>query len=600
MKTPQFIRTTLLLAGLSIALCGTSARAQYEDGSLIGSIHDATGAAVPNAAITVTNIDTGNVIHVSATSSGDYEIPSLRVGLYNIEATAPSFAPAEARNITVSVASRERIDLTLKVGNADATTVEVSDVALQLETETSERGESVSEYQTESLPLVSRNYSDLLALVTGSRQAPTEQTTTAVTSLVRGGSYNVNGLRSMFNNFLLDGMDNNAYGESNQGFDNQIIQPPPDSISQFQVVTNNESAEYGRSAGATVNVATKSGTNGFHTTAYEFLRNTDLNAFGYIHAVSGTHPIVKPGFDRNQFGIDFGGPIKNDKLFFFLDYEGFRQKLTPSVVLTVPTENELGVGLPGPELTIPVKDPISGVTYAANTPIPLAAVNSTTQEVLKFFTLLPSQCQIAPGSAAIAASGIGTNDCPTNAPFTDNADKGNLRIDFQQSNKSSWFLKISDRKETGINYPTLPLPLDGQTNGRIKILDQQVALGYTHLIGANKVLGHASRKVLAVDRRRRDHLSRSAHRPDGCRRPSLHGNRQQRDDGIRPPEHQPAVAESLAARSQGQFLLDTGKAFAQIRLRIRAHLDGSAGLESALRFVYLQRRLQRRLWIYRA
>ena len=93
MKTPQFIRTTLLLAGLSIALCGTSARAQYEDGSLIGSIHDATGAAVPNAAITVTNIDTGNVIHVSATSSGDYEIPSLRVGLYNIEATAPSFAP---------------------------------------------------------------------------------------------------------------------------------------------------------------------------------------------------------------------------------------------------------------------------------------------------------------------------------------------------------------------------------------------------------------------------------------------------------------------------------------------------------------------------
>ena len=488
MKTPQFIRTTLLLAGLSIALCGTSARAQYEDGSLIGSIHDATGAAVPNAAITVTNIDTGNVIHVSATSSGDYEIPSLRVGLYNIEATAPSFAPAEARNITVSVASRERIDLTLKVGNADATTVEVSDVALQLETETSERGESVSEYQTESLPLVSRNYSDLLALVTGSRQAPTEQTTTAVTSLVRGGSYNVNGLRSMFNNFLLDGMDNNAYGESNQGFDNQIIQPPPDSISQFQVVTNNESAEYGRSAGATVNVATKSGTNGFHTTAYEFLRNTDLNAFGYIHAVSGTHPIVKPGFDRNQFGIDFGGPIKNDKLFFFLDYEGFRQKLTPSVVLTVPTENELGVGLPGPELTIPVKDPISGVTYAANTPIPLAAVNSTTQEVLKFFTLLPSQCQIAPGSAAIAASGIGTNDCPTNAPFTDNADKGNLRIDFQQSNKSSWFLKISDRKETGINYPTLPLPLDGQTNGRIKILDQQVALGYTHLIGANKVL----------------------------------------------------------------------------------------------------------------
>jgi hypothetical protein len=471
-----------------IAICGIGARAQYEDGSLIGSIHDATGAAVVNAAVTVTNVNTGNATKVAANGSGDYEVPSLRVGVYNIEASAPGFASAEAKNITVSVAGRQRIDLTLNVGVADAVTVEVSDVALQIETETSERGQSVSGYQTEALPLVSRNYSDLLALVTGSRQAPTEQTTTAVTSLVRAGSYNINGLRSMFNNFLLDGMDNNAYGESNQGFDNQIIQPTPDAISQFQVVTNNESAEYGRSAGATVNVASKSGTNNLHATLYEFLRNTDLNAFGYIHSVAGTHQIVKPGFNRNQFGADFGGPIVKNKLFYFLDYEGFRQRLTPNVVLTVPTENELGMGLAGPQLTIPVKDPLTGTLYPANQPIPSAALNPTSRAVLKFFSQLPIQCQIAPGSAVIAATGIATNDCPTNAPFTDNADKGDLRVDFQQNEKSSWFLKVSDRKETGINYPTLPLPLDGQTNGRIKILDQQVALGYTHLMGANKVL----------------------------------------------------------------------------------------------------------------
>jgi hypothetical protein len=486
MKTPQFIRTTFLLAGLLIAFFGTSARAQYEDGSLIGSIHDATGAAVPNAAVTVTNINTGNVVHVTTNGSGDYEIPSLRVGVYNIEATAPSFAPAEAKNITVSVAGRQRIDLTLKVGNADATTVEVSDVALQIETETSERGQSVSEYQTESLPLVSRNYSDLLALVTGSRQAPTAATTTAVTSLVRAGSYNVNGLRSMFNNFLLDGMDNNAYGESNQGFDNQIIQPPPDSISQFQVVTNNESAEYGRSAGATINVATRSGTNRFHTTLYEFNRNTDLNAFGYIKAFSGTHPIAKPGFNRNQFGANFNGPIVSNKLFFFLDYEGFRQKLTPSVVLTVPTENEIN-GI----LAVDVQDPFSpGTYYKAGTSI-LNSPNASpiAKQILSFFSDLPAQCQIAAGAAGInPTTGLDSNDCPTNAPFTDNADKGDLRLDFQQSDKSSWFLKVSDRKETGINFPTLPLPLDGQTNGRIKILDQQIALGYTRLIGANKVL----------------------------------------------------------------------------------------------------------------
>jgi outer membrane receptor protein involved in Fe transport len=486
MKIIKVLCRALFLAGLFVAIGSISARAQYEDGSIVGSIHDSSGAAVSNAAVTVTNINTGLIVKVNANSSGDYEVPSLRVGLYNIEAAAPGFAPAEAKNITVSVAGRQHIDLTLKVGQADATTVEVSDVALQLETETSERGENVSEYQTESLPLVSRNYSDLLALVTGSRQAPTAATTTAVTSLVRAGSYNVNGERSMFNNFLLDGMDNNAYGESNQGFDNQIIQPPPDSISQFQVVTNNESAEYGRSSGATINVATRSGTNNFHTTLYEFIRNTDLNAYGYIHAISGTHTFPKPGFNRNQFGANFNGPIVRNKLFWFLDYEGFRQTLTPTVVLTVPTQNEIN-GI----LAVDVQNPFSpGTYYKAGTSI-LNSPNASpiSKQILGFFNDLPSQCQVAPGSAGInATTGVDTNDCATNAPFTDNADKGDLRFDYQQSDKTSWFLKASDRKETGINFPTLPLPLDGQTNGRIKILDQQVALGYTRLIGANKVL----------------------------------------------------------------------------------------------------------------
>src|SRR5207245_7886577 len=127
-----------------------------------------------------------------------------------------------------------------------------------------------------------RNYSDLLGLIPGSRQPPTAPTTSSINSLTRAGSYNVNGQRSMFNNFLLDGLDNNAYGESNQGFDNQIIAVPPDSVAQFQVVTNNESAEYGRSSGATINTSSASGTNRFHATVYEFIRNTAFNAPGYF------------------------------------------------------------------------------------------------------------------------------------------------------------------------------------------------------------------------------------------------------------------------------------------------------------------------------
>jgi Carboxypeptidase regulatory-like domain/TonB dependent receptor/TonB-dependent Receptor Plug Domain len=459
-------------------------QAQFDNGSVVGTIHDATGAVLPGANVVITNMATGQVTKATTNASGDYEAPSLHVGVYTIKVTDAGYSDAVANNITVSVGGRQRIDLEMKVGAAE-TTVEVSGVTLQLETETSERGQTITNAQSEALPLVSRNYSDLMGLVAGVRQAPTAATTTAVNSLVRAGSYNVNGQRSMFNNFLLDGMDNNAYGESNQGFDNQIIAVPPDSVAQFQVVTNNESAEYGRSSGATINVATQSGTNNYHGTLYEFIRNTDLNAAGYFkpsttNAVTGAViPFQKPTFNRNQFGMDFGGPIIKDKLFFFVDYEGFRQKLTTLTTLTLPTENELNG-----KLVVPVMNPLTGVTYAAGSVIPQTAINPLSTQIVNYFKQIPN----LPVSGLATAGGLAQNDYSIGVPFTDNSDKGDLRLDYQQNANNSWFLRISDRKETGVNFPSMPLPLDGQTNGTIRLQDKQVALGYTHLMGANKVL----------------------------------------------------------------------------------------------------------------
>jgi Carboxypeptidase regulatory-like domain/TonB-dependent Receptor Plug Domain len=467
---------------MSLIFTACVAQAQFDIGSLVGTIRDQSGAAVAGASITATNIATNIETAANSDGSGGYEIPSLHVGTYTISAKAPNYAEAVAQNISISVGSRQRIDLILKIGQAQAS-VEVSDVALQLETDSSQRGQTITQYQTEALPLVSRNYSDLLALVTGSRQAPTAATTSSINSLVRQGAYNVNGQRSMFNNFLLDGMDNNAYGESNQGFDNQIIAVPPDSVAQWEVVTNNESAEYGRSSGATVNVASSSGTNHFHATAYEFIRNTDLNAAGYFRPtiVGNTGNIVpfqKPTFNRNQFGINFGGPIFKDKLFYFVDYEGFRQTLKPLNVLTLPTQNELN-GI----LVVPVENPITGVVYPAGTAIPAGDINPISQQIIGFFKQIPG----LPVSG-LASTGLATNDYSKLVPFTDDSDKGDLRLDYQQSASSSWFIRVSDRKETGVNYPSILLPLDGQTNGTIRLLDQQVALGYTHLLGSSKVI----------------------------------------------------------------------------------------------------------------
>ncbi len=477
---PCAARSIAMAAVLSLA--AFPAFAQYENGSLVGTIHDGTGAPIAGASVTVTSTATGNVLKTTTNSSGEYDVPQLRVGTYTVNATAAGFSGAVAQNIGVAVNVRQHIDLNLQVGGTE-TTVEVSGVDLQLETESSQRDQTITNYQSEAFPLVTRNYSDLLGLVTGSRQAPSAATTSSINSLTRAGSYNINGQRSMFNNFLLDGMDNNAYGESNQGFDNQIIAVPPDSVAQFNVVTNNESAEYGRSSGATINVASQAGTNLFHATAYEFFRNTALNATGFFKPTStGTSGIVvpfkKPTFNRNQYGINVGGPILHDKLFFFLDYEGFRQVLKPLSVLTLPTQNELN-GI----LVVPVKNALTGTTYAANTPIPQAAINPLSRQIIAAFRNVPG----LPVSG-LATTGLAQFDYAVQVPFLDNSDKGDLRFDYQQSPNASYFLRISDRKENALNAPALPLPLDGQTNGRIRVLDQQIALGHTRLFGADKVL----------------------------------------------------------------------------------------------------------------
>ena len=235
---------------------------------------------------------------------------------------------AMAENVGVSIGTRQRVDLVLEVG-AVTESVQVNAASPTLETDSSQRGQVITGDQTRALPLNGREYSALALLTTGVRASALN----TGSATPREGSFNVNGLRSTFNNFLIDGVDNNAYGTSNQGFSNQVMQPPPDALAEFRVVTNNMSAEYGRSGGATINVAYAGGTNALRGTAWEFLRDTALNATGFFRPVNGE----KPPLERNQFGAVIGGPIVRNRAFFFGDYEGFRQTRKAFASSTIPT-----------------------------------------------------------------------------------------------------------------------------------------------------------------------------------------------------------------------------------------------------------------------
>lgn len=457
-----------LLCALSVAiLFAAAALAQFEAGSVLGTVHDATGAIIQGAKITLTNVETGITAVTTTDANGNYEFPTVRVGLYRITAEQPGFSTAVLNDIRVSVSSRQRADIQLAVGQASET-VEAVGAAPLVQTETSQRDQVITHQESTELPLNGRTYSSLVLLTTGTKVSPIG-TGSNVTVLTREGSFNVNGLRSTFSNYLLDGLDNNAYGTSNQGFSNQVMQPPPDAIAEFQVVTNNESAEFGRSAGATINVAYASGTNKLHLNLWEFLRNTNLNAVGFFRPRFGTNfP-----FHRNQFGGTLGGPIVKNRAFFFVDYEGFRQIRNIPTFLTIPTLAQRQGILP-----VTVTNPLTGKTYPAGVPIPPADIQPFARKVLAD---LPAPTSPTDPTRAPA------NNYQVSQRFKNFNDKFNAKFDYQLTSKLNGFLRLGQLKANIFDTPPLPPPSGGSGNSFTRILDQQLATGMNWVASASQV-----------------------------------------------------------------------------------------------------------------
>jgi hypothetical protein len=319
------------------------ARAQFDTATVLGTVTDPSGAVVPHCQVALHNTATGAQATVSTDDRGEFRFVDISIGAYELKVTAQGFQPATAK-FELTVGAHQRVDVSLKVATA-ATTVTTTANVTQLETESSERGQVVNEREIAELPLNGREYSQLVELTAGVVPSPSEL---GESYNQREGSFDINGLRSVFNNYMLDGLDNNFYGTSNQGFSNQVVQLSPDAVAEFQVVTNNMSAEFGRSGGATINVVTRYGTNELHGRAWEFLRNTALDASGYFKPnPNAAGQIQKPALHQNQFGVTLGGPLKKDKLFFFADYEGSRRSSSSTADSTLPTDAERGLTCTG-------------------------------------------------------------------------------------------------------------------------------------------------------------------------------------------------------------------------------------------------------------
>src|ERR1700749_975473 len=308
---------------------------QVDEGAINGLVQDSSGAAVPNAQVTLLNTDQGLTLQTTTGATGEYFFSPVRIGHYTLTVAAPGFSTTTQQNLTVTVGQHLNVNVKLSLGSASQT-IQVTAAPPQLQTDEASVGQVINQHAVNSLPLNGRNFTFLAQLVAGVNTPQADTRGNAAS-----GAFSANGLRPAQKNYLLDGIDNNSNAVDFLNGTNFVILPPLDPIREFKVQTADFSAELGRSAGAVLNATIKSGTNSIHGAAWEFFRNDVLDAADWFENNSGTK---KGELRQNQFGASIGGPVIKDKLFYFGPYEGFRRVQGTVLNGSVPTLTERNSG----------------------------------------------------------------------------------------------------------------------------------------------------------------------------------------------------------------------------------------------------------------
>lgn len=409
---------------------------QIATGTIFGNVKDSSGAVIPGASIILTNESTGVTRKAVTSGTGDYVVAQLPPGTYSVTASHPGFQAKTVSGVVLTVTARTPVDFALSLG-AVTQQVTVKASVTQLETGSSSLGQIIDEKRVTNLPLNGRSFVQLAALGTGATPVISSRQDEGSALAAKTLSLNISGSRGNWNSWLVDGVETKQ-----DWFNTPSILLSVDAIQEFKVMQSNSSAEYG-GASATINVVTKSGTNQFHGTGYEFLRNNHLDARNFFDE-------SRPQFKQNQLGGGVGGPIIRDRAFFFFNYEGLRTRKGNTLIATVPDPTQLGGNFSSSSK--PLMDPKTGKPFPGNV-MPLDRFSGVSKNFLSF---------IPPPNRSLAAKNLVVVPT-TQTDFNQYAG----RVDYVVSNKDSIFGRYLFQDWTRTNPGFAPLfgfslPLSGQ------------------------------------------------------------------------------------------------------------------------------------------
>jgi hypothetical protein len=442
--------TTALLVAAAIVYCAPSiATAQAVSGTILGTVRDSSGAAVPGATVTLEQNGTGYHRTVTSDAQGEYTAPSLPTGTYTVSAELSGFKKVSLANVQLGVDQRVRIDLSLQLG-AMTELVEIQAETPLLQTASSELGTTVVEEQIKTLPLNGRNFVSLTRTVPGILRGIPGGNIDGAGSLAwrASASFSANGQRARDNNYMLDGVDNNE-----TWLQTVVIFPSPDALQEFKLQTSTYSAEFGKSLGGVVNLQIKSGTNSVHGSAFEFLRNDAFDANNFFLNKAGR---PKADFSQHQFGATLGGPILKDRTFFFADYQGLRITAGQTYQSTVPSLKMRQGDFS--EVNRQIYDPLTGQPFPGNV-IPQSRWDPAAASIMTNLFPEPNN-----------DGGFGSNGQPINnyliTPNLERQDNQfDAKVDHRVTDNNRAFVRYSYQKTHRFLPATLPHGDAGATFG---------------------------------------------------------------------------------------------------------------------------------------